>query len=418
MSRKANISDFAGPKPIRVVLLAAAPMYYHEPLYRRVASNPRIQFKAVFASNEGVRPHDGGFGQLVSWDAELLSGYESRFLRRAATNPKSGNFFSLRDRDIWAVMREEQAEVLWLHGYNFLTHMMAASMQLVRRKPLLVREEQNLLNPRPLWKRVAKELGLRILLTRSHGLYIGSRNRAWFQHFGLKSDKLFFTPYSVDNDRLQAAERKLSGERTRLLASFGISPDSGPVILTVSRLVGKKQPQFILDAFRQARQRVKCNLLVVGSGELEQSLREKVQNEEIPDVHFAGFLNQSRIAEAYVCGDIFTLASRYDETWGLVVNEAMNFSLPIIVTNEVGCAPDLVYEGRNGYVVSSEDPNEMAAKFLSLLSDERSRTEFGNESKRIIDEWNHDVAAQGIADAVAHVVGKERWEKTSVSQSA
>ena len=85
---------------IRVGLLAARPVYYQAPLYRRVAGTPGIEFTAIFASTAGVRPMDGGYGQAVSWGAEVLEGYRSVFLNRAESNPEGGSTFALRDLDV------------------------------------------------------------------------------------------------------------------------------------------------------------------------------------------------------------------------------------------------------------------------------------------------------------------------------
>ena len=76
---------------------------------------------------------------------------------------------------------------------------------------------------------------------------------------------------------------------------------------------------------------------------------------KIPDVALAGFLNQSELPRAFACADAFVLFSRYGETWGVVVNEAMNFGLPVLVSDKVGSGTDLVQESRNGYVVPAED---------------------------------------------------------------
>src|SRR5262249_55832183 len=61
-----------------------------------------------------------------------------------------------------------------------------------------------------------------------------------------------------------------------------------------------------------------------------------------PNASFVGFLNQSEISRAYVAADCLILPSDAQETWGLVVNEAMVSGLPCIVSNACGCVEDLV----------------------------------------------------------------------------
>ena len=399
--------------PVRLALLAASPVYYQAPLYRRLAADPRIDFTAIFASSEGVRPHDGGYGRRVKWDVDVLDGYRSVFLRKADSNVVRGSFLALRDLDVVPLLARGGYDVLWLHGYNFLTHTLAAATQLALRRGLLFREDQTLLHPRALWKRMLKEPGLRLLFRSGRALYVGTENRRWFEHYGVRESRLFFTPYAVDTERLERAAAELAPQRDRLRADFGIRPGSGPVIVTVSRLIAKKQPLFLLEGFRRLRARVECTLLVVGCGELEGEMRRKVADERIPDVVFAGSLNQTEVARAYACADVFCLASREHETWGLVVNEAMAFGLPVVVSDKVGSAADLVRHGENGFVFDHREPDELARYLGRLVEDAAARRTFGERSRELIAPRTAELSARGILAAVEAAVGPNRWAEAA-----
>jgi glycosyltransferase involved in cell wall biosynthesis len=384
-------------------------MYYQVPLYRTLAREPKVEFTAIFCSSGGLRPHDAGYGSPVMWDIDLLSGYHSLFLARSNRNPIGGAFLTLRDFDVVERIREGDYDVLWLHGYNFVTNQLAALTQIVRGKALLFREEQTLLHRRPFWKSAIKAMWLRTLFARAFALYIGSQNRKWFQSFGVPESRMFFVPYAADNDLLQADAERFGRTRPALREAFDLPPAGVPVILFVGRLVAKKQPGLLMDAYARVRRELRCALFIVGSGELELSLRAKVAREHIPDVHFAGFLNRSQISQAYAAADVLVLPSRQHETWGVVVNEAMNFSLPIVVTDKVGCAGDLVLDGENGFVVSPEDPAELADRLRQLIRSAELRKTFGKASRRIIARWTSEAAVVGVISAIRSAVGPERW---------
>jgi glycosyltransferase involved in cell wall biosynthesis len=383
----------------RLAVLAASPVYYQAPLYRRIAAQPGIRFTAIFASDAGIRPRDVGYGMPIVWDEDALSGYDSVFLRRSRSNPIGGSFLSLADWDVCAYLLRQRFDVLWLHGYNFLTHVLAVATQRALGAGVIFREEQTLIHSRPFVRTLLKEVGLRILFRDGPALYIGSESRQWFEHYGVPPARLVFAPYVVDNEGLRAAHRALADARQDLRRDFGLRPDI-PVLLTVSRLVESKQPEVLLDAFRRVRERFECSLLIVGAGRLEKQLRRAIEAQGIPDVCFAGFLNRRDISRAYACADVFALLSRCSETWGLVVNEAMNFGLPVVVTDRVGCARDLVRDGYNGYVVRHDDVEVMANCLLRLLRDRDLRRAFGDESIRIIDKWTYDSTAAGVIEAV------------------
>jgi len=402
-------SNLAAGRAVRVALLTASPVYTRTPLYARIAADPRIDLTVIYASNGGVRPVSAGYRDLVSWDVDLLRGYSATFLKRANRNPIDGHFLSFRDLDILSMLEAGKYEVLWLWGYNYLTHQLAAWNELLRRRPVVFHENQTLLDHRPIWKRAVKRAFLSVLFPRGRALYVGTENYRWFRHYNVPADRLYFAPYAIDNERLQSEAKAFRSRTTELSTRLGLRPESRPVILTVSRLVPDKQPLLLLEAFRRLRQQRSCSLLFIGSGVLQQELTRRVQEQGIPDVHIAGFVNQSTIAQAYATADIFVLPSVRRETWGLAVNEAMNFSLPIIVSKKAGCASDLVREGVNGYVVSPGDVYQLKDRLERLVSSPHLRSEFGEASLQMIGAWNYETAACGVTQAIADSVGVGRW---------
>jgi glycosyltransferase involved in cell wall biosynthesis len=168
------------------------------------------------------------------------------------------------------------------------------------------------------------------------------------------------------------------------------------VILFAAKLIPKKAPLVLVQAFRRVRERVPCALLIVGDGEL----RPEVQAAAGPDVHLAGFLNQSELPDAYAAADVFCLPSVFHETWGLVVNEALNFGLPVVVSDKVGCAADLVRPGWNGEVVPAGDPAPLADALETLVRDERLRREFGERGRELVGEYSIEACADGIEAAL------------------
>src|SRR5439155_18234313 len=90
-------------------------------------------------------------------------------------------------------------------------------------------------------------------------------------------------------------------------------------------------------------------VVMAGSGEIEAELRGFCAEHELNNVTFTGFVNQSELPALYAAADVFVLPSGADEHWGLAVNEAMCAGLPVVVSREVGCVPDLVRDGVNGF---------------------------------------------------------------------
>jgi glycosyltransferase involved in cell wall biosynthesis len=391
---------------VRLAVLAGAPVYYQAPLYRRVAADPRIDFTAIFASDlSAVKPDESGYARPIRWGVESLEGYRSTFLARADRNPSGGGVLALRDVDVVGRIWRGHYDVVWLHGYHTVTHVLASLAQRSRGGARLYREEQTLLTPRPVWKSALKSVGLRALFSGSYGLFIGTENRRWFEHWGVPPERLFHVPYAVDDLESQVAD--LRPHQRELRADFGLPLDQ-PVVLLLGRLIEKKEPLAVLSAFGAVSHELDASLLVVGSGPLEAAMRERVVTDGIGDVAFAGFLDRTEIARAYAAADVLVLFSSH-ETWGLVVNEALSVGLPVVVSDRVGCAGDLVHDGRNGFVVPHDDVAGLAAALRRLIASESTRHAFGSESRAICSTLTYDTAAEGVLTAVARAVGPERW---------
>jgi glycosyltransferase involved in cell wall biosynthesis len=190
-------------------------------------------------------------------------------------------------------------------------------------------------------------------------------------------------------------------------------------VLFSGRLIAKKQPLLLLKAFARVRNSHDCALLVVGDGPLRHEIEQVVARDRIPDVVFAGFQDQPSLGRAYAASDIFVLPSGWHETWGIVVNEAMNFSLPVVVTDKVGSAADLVQTGENGFVVPASDVDALAQSLEQLIVSRDLRMRMGEQSLRRIKEWHYGTTSEGIIQAALAATGRRptdshegRWDST------
>lgn len=395
-TRDRQVEVVNGHRPLRLAAFAAIPVFYQVPLYRQLAHDARIDLTVIYGSSAGVRPYNGGYGgRGVAWDVDLLGGYRSEFLPGADHVEPLEGFFALGQREAFQRIFRGDFDVVWVHGYAQLFLWIAMTAAAVKGLPVLVREEQTLLHRRRAPKRWVRAAVLRSLFRHTSGLYIGANNRDFFRAYGVASDRLFFVPYCVDNDALRESAARLRPERAALRARLGIRDDR-PIILFVGRLMNGKRLRLLLDVFRDVRSRTPCALVLVGSGPIEGELRNRAVS--IPDVTFAGFLNRSEIAAAYTAADVFVLPSAR-ETWGIVVNEAMNFALPIVASDKVGSARDLVRPGENGFVFPVGDLAAFSKALGELVQDAELRRLFGRRSVEIVSEFTYARAAEGVIAA-------------------
>ena len=122
------------------------------------------------------------------------------------------------------------------------------------------------------------------------------------------------------------------------------------------------------------------------------------------DIVFVPFQNQSAMPRAYMLGDVFVLPSYGSgETWGLAVNEAMCMGRPIIVSDQVGCAQDLVHPRRNGLIFPAGDIPALGAALREALSDSNQLNTWGKQSREIIENYSYKQATEGLVEALEFV---------------
>ena len=121
-------------------------------------------------------------------------------------------------------------------------------------------------------------------------------------------------------------------------------------------------------------------------------------------VVFAGFVNQAEIGAYYAAADCLILPSRFGETWGLVVNEALQFGVPCLVSNKVGCGPDLIQSGRTGYIFESGRHDSLLECMLKIENLMFSQRRSIIENCLLVSElYSAGVAAAGLRDAVIKI---------------
>lgn len=201
-------------------------------------------------------------------------------------------------------------------------------------------------------------------------------------------------PYAVDNDRFgaQVDRRRVHELRER----WGATANRG-VILFGGKLEERKLPDVLLQAWRQANWPGEQPVLIfAGDGVMRQGLIAASDGEDA--VHFLGFVNHSDLACVCAAADVFVLAARH-EPWGLAVNEAMACATPVVVSGDVGAAPDLV-DDETGRIVMAGDVQALADALVTVLADSERMGRCAQEKVHRLD-FGHDL--DGLERAIRFV---------------
>ena len=252
---------------------------------------------------------------------------------------------------------------------------------------------------RPRWVRAVRQMLYRPLYMLANVLlYIGQDNRDYFENFGVPDRKLVHAPHVVDNEFFTAEAARTAGHEAELKNAFGIDP-AQKIILYSAKFMPKKQPLMLVEAFVAAGLGDDWTLLMVGEGEQRADAEALAGKHPDAQIVFAGWLDQSRIAEGYAVADMLVLPSAYQETWGLIINEAMNFGCPVIVSDRVSCGRDLVAD-TCGLIFPWDDRAALVAALQKLAGDDVLRAQFRAGAKERISGWNVSGYIAGLRRAL------------------
>jgi glycosyltransferase involved in cell wall biosynthesis len=230
-------------------------------------------------------------------------------------------------------------------------------------------------------------------------LYIGTQNKAFYQYYGVSEESRFIhTPYAVDNDFFKNQAKDLKPFKLNLLQELSI-PMEKKIILFSGKYIAKKRPLDLLKAYSLLPQDLYV-LVFVGEGNLRFEMEKYILNNKLKNVVLTGFINQSQIAKYYAVADVFVMCSGLGETWGLSVNEAMNFGLPVIVSETCGSAYDLVESGRNGYVFKEGNIQDLSSAIINILDSSFISAKMGQISENLIENFSNNETVENISDII------------------
>jgi glycosyltransferase involved in cell wall biosynthesis len=366
---------------------------YRFPLFRAIASQPGLDLTVWFMSRSA---------RNRKWRANAEDlGFSYRMLPSIEFNYVTADLFTyvLNYTFPWAYSRKPFDVLISAGWLDFASQSGFLLSKLLRRKFILWSESTA---NEPSWRRsLASPLVKTMVGGADACISVGTRSKHYLRMLGAQEADVFTAFSTVDVAHFRRLSHQTRPNRARLKAELGIT--RGRVVLYCGQFIERKGLRQLLDAFaRIKREYDDVALVLVGYGPMLEDLRLAAQERGLSDVHFVGHVEVAEMPALYTVADIFVLPS-LEETWGLVVNEAMACGLPVIVSDRVGSAPDLVREGSNGFVVPAGESGPLAERCLQVLKDEPLRAQFAACSTQLIEGFTPERAAEGFVEAVHHV---------------
>lgn len=384
------------------------PIQYYSPWFRYITTScPDIDLTVVYATVPTPEQQGVGFGVGFEWDTSPLEGYRFVQVRapRAGDYLHSDRFFGLDVPEMSRAVEDSKPHAVLVPGWYSVTLARVLATCQMRRVPTIYRGDSHLgssgRNRSTGWA-----LKTRALLRFFEAyLTVGTLNREYLRHFRVPDRRIFFAPHCVDNEVFASGAAVVSPAEGRdsFRQSMGIPPGDF-VILFVGKLDLQKRGSDLIAA--AARLGPGVTTIIAGAGEEEARCRADAARLGT-NVVFAGFVNQSALGDYYRAADVLVLPSS-SETWGLVVNESLAAGTPCVVSDGVGCGPDLIRPGVTGHIFSVGDV-AACAHAISCIRDAISMGhDFTMDCQRAVEPYSFPVATAGLTQAIRSVLRDSR----------
>lgn len=338
----------------RVAVVSPEPTPYRAPLFDRIAARDDIELTVIYAAQSVASR---------TWHVE--SDHAAVFLR--GVRVPGARALVRHDYPvtpgIFRALGEARPEVVVVSGWSTFASQAAIAWSRTHGRPYVLLVESHDVGPRPRWRRAVKGAVVpRLVRNAAAWLAVGTLARESLIERGADPDRVRIFANTIDVDRwitrAESLPRTRSDEDVRVLS------------------VGRDVPEKGFDILRRAVAAADVTLDVVTGG-----------------------LDEHALAQRYVDADVFALLSRH-EPWAVVVNEAAASGLPLVLSDRVGAARDLLIDGENGFVVPADDADGAAEALRTLAGNEELRRHMGARSRELVRGWGYESSVEAFVAAV------------------
>ncbi|MBP0010126.1 MULTISPECIES: glycosyltransferase family 4 protein [unclassified Roseofilum] len=390
----------------RVLLVSSQPIQNPASL-RLMAKHPKLDILVAYCTLPEEKLHTDSLQNNPEYitksvfDIPLLEDYPWVYVPNRSPVPNLDSAFGLINPGLIKLVKDFDCCVVY--GHNYVTFWMAIAAAKLAKKPLILSTDATYIEPisGDNWKIPLKKKVLPFLYNQIADavLVLSTASKRFIHSLGVPEDRIFITPYVVDNDAI--AETARNSSRSSVRSKWNI-PEDATVVVFCAKFIPRKRPQDVIEAFAKANI-PNSYLLMVGDGPLADDLKAQAKDLGIKDkVCFLGLVKYSNLPEVYASSNILAFSSEY-EPYGLPVNEAMICGIPVVVSDRIGAGYDLVEEGKTGFTYPCGNIDALTTIFKQTLTQPDKLRVMGIAAKTRMETWSPRENVESLVEAVGKV---------------
>jgi len=271
-------------------------------------------------------------------------------------------------------------DIVVIGCYSTLVGMLAINYLSKHKKLFVVNSDGGFINHNE--SAIKKNVKKYFISKADYWLSTGQKTNEYLEYYGAKKERIFIYPFSSIHENEIIPEVIGKKEKENLRNKLGMKEDK--IILFVGQIIHRKGIDVLLKASVKLPKHY--GFYIVGGTPKKEYLELKEKLKLKDNIHFIKFKTKKELKDYYKASDLFVLPTRED-IWGLVVNEAMAYGLPVVTTNKCIAGLELIKDYENGFIIPSENWITLAEKINLILENKDLYLKMSVNSLKKIKEY-------------------------------
>ena len=353
---------------MKILFLSNVPSPYRVDFFNELGKKSQLTvcFEGIKARNRNEK-----------WKGNAASFYTEVFLKGVRTGNEA--FFC---PGIIKYLKKEWDFII-IGGYSTPTQMISIEYLKDNNIPFILEADGGFIKTD---SKIKHRIKKHFISSASYWLSSGLETTNYFTYYGAVKERCFIYPFSSVRDIDIKSAQSMVNSSTLLRKKLGIN--DGYVVISVGQFIYRKGIDVLIKAIPHIN--TNAEFYIVG-GDPTPEYKELIFKNNIKNIHFVSFLKKEELYEYYACSDLFVLPTRED-IWGLVINEAMSFGLPIITTDKCIAGKELFND--NGRLVHVDSIKELAESIDYILKNDIERNKMRCKSLEKIEHYTIEKMAE------------------------
>ncbi|MEW5595558.1 glycosyltransferase family 4 protein [Peribacillus frigoritolerans] len=329
----------------------------------------------------------------IQWFENKNDSYKAFFLRGKNIRADSAISF-----DVLRYLRKGSYDLIVIGGYSTPTAMLAINYLKLKRIPFVLNADGGIINDDEHWfKRAIKRY---YISSADFWLSTAKETTKYFEYYGANSKRIFLYPFTSLKE--ESVLKNPLDQKMKNKYKYKLNMKEEKIILSIGRFIHLKGFDVLLNACKNLPKNY--GIYIVGGVPTQEFLTIK-EEMNLTNVHFINFKSKKELEEYYMASDLFVLPTRED-VWGLVINEAMSYGLPIITTNKCVAGLELIKNEVNGYIVPVNDIETLEKRINEILENELMADKMSSSNINEIKKYTIEKMASKHFDIFESIVNK------------